>query len=134
MNVFSIYTDDDYERAMEAIDRLMDLNEGNGPEEGSVAYQELDILSILAERYESKRFPMDLPDPRNAVKQALEMHGLDQSTLAKILKSKPRASELLNGTGNMKGLSRNQMQVLHENLHIPAEVLIQDFPTMPEEV
>ncbi|MDV7339163.1 transcriptional regulator [Terasakiella sp. A23] len=133
MNVFPIYTDADYELAMEAIDTLMDLNDGDGPEDGSLALQELDILSVLAESYERKRFPMDDPDPRHAVKYALEIHGLDQSDLARILSSKPRASELLNGTGNMKGLSRSQMQLLHTNLHIPAEILIRDFPQESEE-
>jgi len=128
MNVFPIYDDADYERALEQIDQLMDMNEGEGPDEGTVAFQELDILSILVENYEEQRFPMDLPDPRSAVIQALDLHGYDQTYLAKILSSKPRASELLNGTGKMKGLSRSQMQILHSNLHIPAEVLIQDFP------
>ncbi|NQV84046.1 MAG: transcriptional regulator [Rhodospirillales bacterium] len=114
-----------YKIAMVRIDALMEMNEGAGPARKSVESDELEVLSILAERYEEKAFPMDFPTLAEAVRFALEQTGLGQTDLGKILGSRPRASELLNG--RLGGLSRSMMQVLHDKLHIPAEILIRDM-------
>lgn len=125
MQIAPIHNQDDLDVALARIDELMDFNDGEGPRLESDEGRELDVLSTLAERYEETAFPMDLPSPVAAVLFALEQKGLRQADLANILKSRSRASELLHG--NLKGLSRHMMQVLHRNLNIPAEILIQDI-------
>jgi len=112
--------------ALDRVDYLMDMNDGEGPEVGSEELSELDVLSVLVSKYEENAFPLDLPSPVEAVRFALELHGLKQVDLSQILGSKTRASELLNG--KLKGFSRPMMQKLHKELHIPAEILIKDFP------
>lgn len=126
MQIAPIQNQEDLNAALARIDELMSLNDGEGPDASSDENRELDVLSILAERYEEKAFPMDLPSPIAAIEFALEQQGLNQADLGKILNSRSRASELLHG--NMKGLSRKMMQVLNQRLHIPAEILIQDIP------
>jgi len=56
-------------------------------------YSELEILSILVEDYEKKKFPIDLPDPIEAIKFRLEQLNLDRSTLVSIIGSKSRTPE-----------------------------------------
>lgn len=114
-----------YRHAMARIDVLMELNDEAGPVKNSAEAGELEVLSILAERYEEQAFPMDLPTPTEAVRFALEQMDLGQPDLSRILGSRSRASELL--SGNLNGLSRRMMQILHERLHIPAEILIRDM-------
>ncbi len=114
-----------YNKAMKRIDELMDMNSGDGPAADTSKAHELRVLSILAERYEEEAFPMDLPSLAAAIKFALERQGLVRADLGRILNSRSRASELLNG--NLRGLSRRMMQALHDQLKIPAEILIQDI-------
>ena len=114
-----------YERAMSRIDELMDMNEGAGPKAGSVAGDELEVLATLAEAYEAKAFPLDDPTPLEAIQFVMEQNGYAQADLAQVLHSRSRASELLGG--KLKGLSRPMMQRLHDEWHIPADVLIRDM-------
>ena len=72
MNVFPIHNDMDYNKAMSRVDALMEANDGAGPEAGSQEGDELEVLAMLAERYEEERFPLDLPSPVEAVKFAME--------------------------------------------------------------
>lgn len=125
MLIAPIHNQKELDAALARVDDLMDMHDGEGPDAESDEGMELQILSILVEKYEEEAFPMDLPSPMAAVRFALDQQGLGQADLAVLLKSRPRASELLNG--NMKGLSRRMMQVLNKQLHIPAEILIQDF-------
>jgi len=127
MNVKAIHNQDDLDATLARIDDLMDMNEGQGPLPETDEFNELDVLSVLAEAYEENAFPLgEIEDPIEAVLFALEQRGLERADLGKILGSRSRASELLNG--NMKGLSRHMMQVLHRHLKIPAEILIRDIP------
>ena len=87
-------------------------------------YNELDVLSILVENYESKSFPIDLPDPIEAIKFRLEQLNLEPSALISILGSKSRASEILN---RKRKLSLSMIRILHKKLNIPASSLIEDF-------
>ena len=87
-------------------------------------YNELEVLSILVDDYESKRYPIDLPDPVEAIKFRLEQLGLDQSDLASIIGSKSRTSEILN---RKRKLSLSMIRKLHEKLNIPASSLISEY-------
>lgn len=122
MQIRPIHDDASYEAAMSRIDALMDMNDGEGPEAGTEAGDEMDVLVTLAEKYEETRFPIDLPTPVVAVRYALEFRGLDQADLGRILHSRSRASELM--SGKMTHLSRGMMVKLHRDLGVPAEVLL----------
>lgn len=87
-------------------------------------FNELDILSILVENYENRHFPIDLPDPIEAIKFKLEQLNLDHSVLISILGSKSRASEILN---RKRKLSLAMIRIIHNKLKIPASSLITDY-------
>jgi HTH-type transcriptional regulator/antitoxin HigA len=107
-----------------ALNRIYDLMQKD-LKINSDEYNELDLLSILVENYESKSFPIDLPDPIEAIKFRLEQLNLEPSALISILGSKSRASEILN---RKRKLSLSMIRILHNKLKIPASSLISDFP------
>ena len=110
-----IRTEEDYSKALEHIDNLMDLPETQE------ALDELEILSILVEKYEDERFPIDTPDPVEAIKFRMEQMGLSNSDLAKTLGGANRVSEVLN---KKRSLSINMIRNLHRDYNIPYESLI----------
>ncbi len=117
MHIQPIHTDQDYHKALERINEIIDAVPGT--EEGD----ELEILGILIDEYEKKSFPIESPDPVEAIKFRMEQLGMTQSDFAKLLGSKSRASEILSGK---RTLSLSQIKVIHRKLEIPAEVLIQE--------
>jgi HTH-type transcriptional regulator/antitoxin HigA len=118
MSVKPIKTKKDYNQALERLETLFDAKKGSP--EGD----ELEVLSILIEKYENEHFPIGLPDPIEAIKFRMEQMGYNQVDLAKIVGLKSRASEILSGK---RKLSLNMIRQLHEKLHIPADVLIQPY-------
>jgi HTH-type transcriptional regulator/antitoxin HigA len=106
-----------------ALDRIFELMQKD-LKENSKEYDELDILSILVENYESARFPIELPDPVEAIKFRLEQLNLETSALVPILGSKSRTSEILN---KKRKLSLAMIRALHNKLNIPASSLISDY-------
>ncbi|RJR52027.1 MAG: ImmA/IrrE family metallo-endopeptidase [Desulfobacteraceae bacterium] len=122
-----IKTEEDYNLALKRIEALMDAKEGS-PEA-----DELELLSTLVEMYEERHFPMDRPDPVDAVKFRIEQMGLKPRDLIPLLGSRSKVSEVLN---RKKPLSLTMMRNLHKSLGIPAEVLLQkpeaEFPVEME--
>ncbi|MBC8052062.1 MAG: helix-turn-helix domain-containing protein [Sphingobacteriaceae bacterium] len=118
MNLKLIKTKKDYEQALERLEIIFDAKKGSP--EGD----ELEILGILIEQYETRHFPIDLPDPIEAIKFRMEQLGYTQSDLAKVVGLKSRASEILN---KKRKLSLDMIRQLHEKLHIPTDVLIQAY-------
>lgn len=110
----------DYNTALRRIAVLINQDLTSGSEE----YNELELLSILVDDYESKNFPIDLPDPVEAIKFRLEQMNMETTDLAKILGSKSRASEILN---RKRKLSIAMIRRLHKRLNIPASTLISDY-------
>ena len=106
-----------------ALDRIYDLMQ-KGLTAGSEEYDELEVLSILVDDYENKNFPIDLPDPVEAIKFRLEQLDLEPSALISIIGSKSRTSEILN---RKRKLSLSMIRALHEKLNIPASSLIADY-------
>jgi HTH-type transcriptional regulator / antitoxin HigA len=106
-----------------ALDRIYELMQQDLTA-NSDGYNELEVLSILVDDYESKRFPIDLPDPVESIKFRLEQLNLDQSDLASILGSKSRTSEILN---RKRKLSLSMIRTLHKKLNIPASLLIAEY-------
>jgi HTH-type transcriptional regulator/antitoxin HigA len=118
MNINLIKTENDYNRALERVELIFDAKRGT--QEGD----ELELLGILIDQYENEKFPIDLPDPIEAIKFRMEQMGYTQNDLAKILGFKSRASEILN---RKRKLSLEMIRQLHTTLNIPTDVLIQIY-------
>ena len=118
MEIHTIKTEEDYEKALSVIDML--LSAPSGSEEA----ERLELVSILVEDYENKHYKIDIPDPIEAVKQRAEQLGLTQKDLEKSIGSRSRVSEVLS---RKRTLTLAMIKKLNRNLNIPAEVLIQDF-------
>ena len=114
-----IRTEKDHQAALKHIESLMDATPGS-PEE-----EELELWSLLVEEYEEGRFPIDTPDPVEAIKFRMEQEGLRQVDLQKILPHKSKISEVLN---RKRSLSLNMIRSLTQGLNIPAAVLVQEPP------
>lgn len=117
MHLSPIRTEADYEKVLERIDVLMDLN----PEIGSREGDELEILALLVEKYEEQHWHIAAPDPIEAIKYRMEEMGLKQKDLVPIIGSKSKVSEVLN---RKIGLSLTMISNLSAQLHIPLEVLV----------
>lgn len=124
MKIRILKTEEEYRAALARLESLMDAEAGSEEEE------ELELWSLLVEKYEQENFPIDLPDPVEAIRFRMDQEGLRQKDLARILSGKNRVSEILN---RKRPLSLLMIRSLHKNLQIPAEVLIRTTsnPTRP---
>lgn len=119
-----IKTEEDYEAVLERIDALMDA------EAGSDEADELEVLATLVELYEDKHYPMDFPDPIEALKFRMEQANLSRRDLIPLLGSYSKVSEVLSGK---RSLTLQMIRALHEHLGIPADVLLkQPGASIPE--
>ena len=118
MNLKPIKTKKDYVQALERLEIIFDSKRET--KEGD----ELEILGILIDQYENEHFPIDLPDPIEAIKFRMEQMGYSQNDLAKVVGLKSRASEILS---KKRKLSLEMIRQLHEKLNIPTDVLIQAY-------
>jgi HTH-type transcriptional regulator/antitoxin HigA len=118
MIIKPIKTKKDYQNALERLELIFDSKKG------SANGDELEILGILIEKYENEYFPIGFPDPIEAIKFRMEQMGYNQTDLAKIVGLKSRASEILN---KKRKLTLEMIRLLHDNLKIPTEVLIQAY-------
>ncbi len=118
MNIAPIKTEKDYEKALERLEKIFDA------ELGSKDGDELEILSILIEKYEKENFPIGMPDPIEAIKFRMEQLGMKQKDLAEVVGLKSRASEILN---KKRKLTIDMIRKISQNLSIPTEVLIQEY-------
>jgi HTH-type transcriptional regulator/antitoxin HigA len=114
MTIRPIRNISDHESALKRIEALMssrqDTTEG----------VELDVLATLVDAYEKEHFPIDAPDPIEAIKFRMEQLGLERKDLEPLLGSRARVSEVLN---KRRGLSLAMIRSLHENLEIPLDAL-----------
>ncbi len=120
-----IRSERDYAAALARVETLMDTDRTQSEDD------ELDVLATLVEVYEDRRFPMDAPDPIEAIKFRMQQLDKTQSELAPIFGSRAKASEVLRGK---RGLALKMILALHAHLGIPADVLIRDgggLPTAP---
>ena len=121
-----IKNDREYEAALARIDELMDA--APDTPEGD----ELELLTTLVEVYEEKHFPIDLPDPIEAIRFRMEQSGLKQQDLVAYMGSRSKVSEVLTGK---RALSLKMIRALHKGLGIPAEVLLREpGGRIPEEL
>ena len=118
MKLKPIKTEQDYNQVLERLEEIFDAEPNT--KEGD----ELEILGILNEKYENEKFPIELPDPIEAIKFRMEQLNYSQNVLAEVIGLKSRASEILN---KKRKLSLEMIRKLSEKLHIPSEVLIQPY-------
>jgi len=118
MTLKPIKTKKDYNKALERLEKIFDAKKGS--KEGD----ELEVLSILIEKYEDVHFPIGLPDPIEAIKFRMEQLGYNQVDLAKVVGLKSRASEILN---KKRKLSLEMIRLLHDKMKIPTDILIQPY-------
>ena len=110
-----IRTKRDYEAALEEVEHLW------GAKAGTREGDRLDVLATLIDAYEAEHYPMDPPDPIEAIKFRMEQQGLTRRELEGIIGTRTRIAEILN---RKRGLSITMIRRLHEHLGISAEVLI----------
>ncbi len=82
-----------------------------------------ELLGILIEKYEDEYYPIEAPDPIEAIRFRMEQMNMDNQDLAKVLGYKSRVSEIFN---RKRKLSLKMIRNLHEKLKIPYESLITD--------
>jgi HTH-type transcriptional regulator/antitoxin HigA len=117
MNIRPIHTDEDYRAALKNVSALFD----NEPEPGTPEGDYFDIMITLIEAYESKRFPVNLPNPIDAIKFRMEQSGLSAADLAPAIGRTNRVYEVLNGK---RALTLPMIWKLHDLFGIPAQSLI----------
>lgn len=118
MKIAPIRNEKDYQNALERLEDIFDAKKGT--EVGD----ELEILSILIDRYENENFPIEMPDPIEAIKFRMEQLGMKQKDLAEVVGFKSRVSEILN---KKRKLTLDMIRKLNTTLHIPTEVLVQEY-------
>ena len=118
MEIRPIRTKADYREALQEIELLFDAAK-NTPE-----YDRLDILSTLVEAYEKTHFPIELPDPIEAIQYYMDARGWSRRELETCLGSRARVSEILS---RKRTLTLEMIRKLNHELKIPAELLIQPY-------
>jgi len=105
----------DYEAALKEVARLW------GAKAKTREGDRLDVLATLIDAYEAEHYPMDPPDPIEAIKFRMEQQGLTRRDLEGLIGTRTRIAEVLN---RKRGLSIGMIRRLHKRLGISAEVLI----------
>jgi HTH-type transcriptional regulator/antitoxin HigA len=114
-NVRPIRSKKDYEEALKEVERLWGARLGTA--EGDL----LDVLATLIDAYEAAHYPMDPPDPVEAIKFRMEQQGLTRKDLEPLIGTRTRVAEILN---RRRSLSIDMIRRLHKTLGISADVLI----------
>ena len=118
MKIKPIKTEKDYEQALERLEVIFDADSNS--KEGD----EAEILSILIENYENQHYPIEAPDPIEAIKIRMEEMNLKQKDLVGVIGGKSRVSEILN---KKKRLTVDMIRELERILHISASVLVTNY-------
>lgn len=121
MNLKPIKTEDDYRNALKRLevifDAPIDTKEGD----------EAEILSLMIENYENEHYPIEAPDPIEAIKIRMEELNLRQKDLVGVIGGKSRVSEILN---RKKKLTVDMIRELERMLQISASALVNNYQLM----
>ena len=117
MDIRPIHTDADYQAALREVAPYFETE----PEIGSPDGDRFEVMLTLIEAYEAKCFPIDLPDPVEAIKFRMDQAGLTPKDLQPMIGRLNRVYEVLN---RKRPLSLAMVWKLHKELGIPAESLI----------
>ena len=118
MDIKPIKTEQDYQEALQEVDKLIDAK-SNTPDG-----DKLDILVTLIEAYEEKNHPVLPPEPVEAILHQMESQELSRKDLVPLFGTRSRVSEILN---KKRSLSINMIRKLQDGLGISAEILIQSY-------
>ena len=116
-------TEQEYNEACERIYTLINSNE-NAIEPESPEGEELELLSLLVEKYEQEHYPIEAPNPIEAIKFRMEQMDMSKKDLAQVIGYKSRVSELFS---RKRKLNLKMIRNLHDKLKIPYESLIADY-------
>jgi len=112
-----LHSEAEYEAAIDEIERYFDRE----PRKGTPEADRFDLLALLIEDYERRKWPIDPPDPRDAIRYGMKLGGHTQADLGRLLGSRQRASDILLGR---RALTIGMAWKLHREWGIPAEALI----------
>ncbi len=118
MTLKLIKTDSEYQEALKRLEEIFDAKIGT-PES-----DEADILGLLIDEYEKKHYPIDAPDPIEAIKIRMEEMDLKQKDLVGVIGGKSRVSEILN---RKKKLTVDMVRSLALRLNLSVQILINDY-------
>lgn len=115
MNIKPMRSKKDYEKALKRMELLW------GAKSRTPRGDELDILATLVDKYEEEHFPIEAPDPIEALKYLMEEKGIERKELIKVIGDKSKVSAILSGN---RSLSKRMIKALHEAFGIPYEILM----------
>ena len=115
--VHPIRSEADYDAALEQIESYFE----NEPKPGTPAADRFDLLALIVEDYERKRWPIEPPDTIDAIRYRMETGGYTQADLGRLLGSRQRASDIMTGK---RPITMRMAWKLHREWGIPAEALI----------
>lgn len=117
-----IRSEADYRAALSDVERLW------GSRTGTLEGDRLDILATLIDAYEEQRYPVVPPDPIDAIRFRMEQQGLTRRDLQRLIGTRTRVADILS---RRRSLTLAMVRRLHEQLGIPAEVLIRPSRRKP---
>lgn len=123
MEIRPIKTEADYQKALERLDEIFDAKIG------SIESDEADILGLMIDEYEKKKYPIEAPDPIEAIKIRMEEMQLKQIDLVDAIGGKSRVSEVLN---RKRKLTVEMIRNLKSRLHLSSDILINDYQLIRE--
>jgi HTH-type transcriptional regulator/antitoxin HigA len=118
MKIKPLKTESDYREALKRMEQIFDAAIG------SVESDEADILGLMIDEYEKKHYPIDAPDPIEAIKIRMEEMQLKQIDLVDVIGGKSRVSEVLN---RKRKLTVEMIRNLTIRLNLSSEILIGDY-------
>lgn len=119
MKLKPIRTEAEHAEALAEIERLWDAPEG------SAEADDLEVLTLLVEAYETAHFPIRPPDPIEFIEYVMDSRGLTRKDLEPYIGPRGRVSDILNRT---RPLSVGMIRRLSAGLGLPADILIQPYP------
>ena len=118
MDIKVLKTEEDYYQALKRLEEIFhspaDSKEGD----------EAELLSVLIEKYENEHYPIEAPDPIEAIKFRMEQIGMTKKELAQVIGYKSRVSEIFS---RKRKLSLKMIRNLHDKMNIPYESLIANY-------
>ncbi|MEX2568139.1 MAG: transcriptional regulator [Cyclobacteriaceae bacterium] len=118
MELRPIKSESDYQKALERLGRIFDAPVG------TLESDEADILGLMVDDYEKKHYPIDAPDPIEAIKIRMEELQLKQKDLVNEIGGKSRVSEILN---RKRKLTVEMIRNLTIKLNLSPGLLITDY-------
>lgn len=118
MEIKVIKTEEDYNKALKRLEIVFDapIDSPQG--------DEAELLTILIEKYEEEHYPIEAPDPIEAIKFRMEQMNMNKKDLAEVIGYKSRVSEIFS---RKRKLSLNMIRQLHNKLKIPYDSLLTEY-------